>query len=63
MCDTNAFLVRKGKEELVLENVDLIEAQEGLLRVTNIFGEEKKISGTLQKFSLRENKIVFLENS
>jgi predicted RNA-binding protein len=63
MCETNAFLERGGKEELLLENVDVIEVVDGTLRLINIFGEEKKIKGSLKKFSLRENKIVFRENS
>jgi len=63
MCETNAFLERGGGEELLLENVDVIEVVDGTLRLTNIFGEEKKIKGSLKKFSLRENKIVFREDS
>jgi len=63
MCETNAFLERGGGEELLLENVDVIEVVNGTLRLINIFGEEKKIKGSLKKFSLRENKIVFREDS
>jgi predicted RNA-binding protein len=63
MCETNAFLERAGGEELLLENVDLIEVVDGMLRLISIFGEEKKIKGSLKKFSLRESKIVFHENS
>ena len=63
MCETNAFLERGGGEELLLENVDLIEVVDGTLRLVNIFGEEKKIKGSLKKFSLRESKIVFREDS
>lgn len=63
MCETNAFLERGGGEELLLENVDVIEVVDGTLRLINIFGEEKKIKGSLKKFSLREGKIVFREDS
>ena len=63
MCETNAFLEQGGGEELLLENVDVIEVVDGTLRLINIFGEEKKIKGSLKRFSLRENKIVFRENS
>jgi predicted RNA-binding protein len=63
MCETNAFLERGGGEELLLENVDVIEVVDGMFRLINIFGEEKKIKGSLEKFSLRENKIVFREDS
>jgi predicted RNA-binding protein len=62
MCETNAFLERGGEEELLLENVDVIEVLDGTLRLINIFGEEKKIKGSLKRFSLHENKIVFREN-
>jgi predicted RNA-binding protein len=58
----NAFLERGGEEELLLENVDVIEVVDGTLRLINIFGEEKKIKGSLEKFSLREKKIVFRED-
>ena len=63
MCETNAFLERGGGEELLLENVDVIEVVNGTLRLINIFGEEKKIKGSLTKFSLRESKIVFREDT
>ena len=63
MCETNAFLERGGGEELLLENIDVIEVVDGMFRLINIFGEEKKIKGSLKKFSLRENKIVFREDS
>ena len=62
MCETNAFLERGEGEELLLENVDVIEVVDGALRLINIFGEEKEIKGSLKKFSLRENKIVFRED-
>ena len=63
MCEINVFLERGEGEELLLETVDVIEAVDGTLRLINIFGEEKKIKGSLKKFSLRENKIVFREDS
>ena len=63
MCETNAFLERGGKEELFLENVDLIEVVDETLRLVNIFGEKKEVKGSLKRFSLRENKIVLRASS
>lgn len=63
MCEANAYIQREGKEELILENVDLLEAGENTLRISNIFGEEKVVKGRLKRFSLRDNKIVLIENS
>ena len=63
MCQTSAFLEQGGKEELLLENVEKIETIDGMLRLINIFGEEKRIHGSFKRFSLRENKIVLQSNS
>ncbi|MFH0812735.1 MAG: CooT family nickel-binding protein [Pseudomonadota bacterium] len=63
MCDVNAYIQRAGREELILENVDSVEAGEGTLRLSNIFGEEKVVNGKLKSFSLRENKIILIESS
>ena len=59
VCETNMFIERGGKEELLVEHVEVIEVKNGRLRVINIFGEEKEIKGAFKRFSLRENKIVF----
>ncbi len=63
MCDIYAYVLRNGKEELILENVDLVEAENGMLRVSNIFGEQKVIAGTVKSFSQRAKKIVVAEQS
>ena len=37
MCEANAYLLREGKEELILEAVDILElAEEGKIRLANI---------------------------
>ena len=63
MCDTHAYIFRDGREELVLEHVDLVEAENGTLRVSNIFGEQKVVAGRIQRFSMRDNKIVITDQS
>jgi predicted RNA-binding protein len=63
MCEINAYLQHEGKEELLLELVDRVEAGEGMVRVANMFGEEKVVSGSIHRFSLREGKIVLREGS
>ncbi len=61
MCETNMFIERQGREELLVEHVEMIEMKNGKLRIIDIFGEEKEIKGLFKRFSLRENKIVFRE--
>ena len=63
MCDLNAYLVTKGKEELILENVDSLEAAHDKLTVSNIFGETRVVKGNVKMVSLREHKIIVIDNS
>lgn len=62
MCEANAFLLREGKEELLLEGVDLVQPEEdGQFRLVNIFGEQKIIQGRLKSMNLVDHKILFDE--
>jgi predicted RNA-binding protein len=60
MCEANAFLLREGKEELLLEEVDIVEPEEdGQYRLVSIFGEQKIIKGKLKGMNLVNHKILF----
>ena len=60
MCEANAFVYRDGKEELLLEAVDIVEPEEeGQYRLVSIFGEQKIIKGKLKGMNLVNHKIVF----
>jgi len=59
MCEANAYLIRDGKEELILEAVDIVEpAEEGKIRMANIFGEQKVIAAKLKSMSLVNHRII-----
>lgn len=59
MCDINVFVVKKGIEEKVLENVDLIEEVAQGMRLVNIFGEERTIKAKMVRFDNSEKRMVF----
>ncbi|MFZ7126853.1 MAG: CooT family nickel-binding protein [Desulfobacterales bacterium] len=60
MCEANAYLVKDGTEELVLEAVDTVEPQEdGEFRLVDIFGGQKVIRGRLREMKLVDHRIVF----
>ena len=63
MCELNAYIQEEGKKELILGNVDSMEIEDGILRLANIFGEEKVIQGVLKRVSLRDNKIFVIKKS
>ena len=60
MCEANAYIYKDGKEDLVLESVDVIEPEEETgYRLVNIFGEQKIIKGKIKFINLVNHKIVF----
>ncbi|MBW1979758.1 MAG: CooT family nickel-binding protein [Deltaproteobacteria bacterium] len=59
MCEANAYLVRDGKEELLLEAVDILEpVEDGKIRLANIFGEQRVLEAKLKSMSLVSHKII-----
>ena len=58
MCEATAYLIRDGKEEKLLESVDIVEPDNGKLRIVNIFGEQKLVDAKIKKLNLVEHKIV-----
>ncbi|MBF0203629.1 MAG: CooT family nickel-binding protein [Desulfamplus sp.] len=61
MCEANAYMIKDGKEELLMEAVDVIEPEENNVsyRIVSIFGEQKTIKGRIKSMNLVGHKIVF----
>lgn len=61
MCEANAYVIRNGKEELVMEAVDRIEPENNGLRLVNIFGDQKFIRADIHALHLVDHKIFLKE--
>ena len=59
MCEAHAFLIKNGKEEKILESVDLVRLEGDKAELVNIFGEQKVIKARLKSYNNTERKIVF----
>lgn len=60
MCEANAYLAKNGKEELLLESVDLVEPMaDGSWRLLSIFGEQKLVKGRIRRMNLNDHKLFF----
>lgn len=60
MCESAAYIIKDGQEELFLESVDLIEPEgDDEFRFVTIFGEQKIIKAKLKSINLVNHKIVF----
>ncbi|HYQ47715.1 MAG TPA: CooT family nickel-binding protein [Thermodesulfovibrionales bacterium] len=58
MCEANAYIYKDGKEELYLENVDVMRPEEGKIFMKNLFGEQKIFEGEIKEVSLLRHKIL-----
>ena len=58
MCETNAYIEEDGREELYLENVDILRPEDGKIYLKNLFGEQKYFEGTLKEVSLNKHRII-----
>jgi predicted RNA-binding protein len=62
MCEANAYLIKNGKEELIMEAVDLVEPEaDGCYRIVGIFGDQKIIRGRIKSMNLVNHKVLFEE--
>ena len=59
MCEAHAFLLKDGREEKMLENVDIVELNNGEVRLENIFGEQRIVKARFKLYSNTQRKIVF----
>jgi len=58
MCEADAYLYQDGKEELLLEDVDIMRPEDGKLYLCSITGEQKVVEAKLKEISLLNHKIV-----
>ena len=61
MCEANAYLVKDGKEELVLEDLMVLRPEGEDLYLQNIFGEQKKIKARIKELNLIDHRILLEE--
>lgn len=58
MCEANAYILQDGKEELLLESVDILEPLKEGIFIQNIFGEQKLLPAHIKVIRLLEHKII-----
>jgi predicted RNA-binding protein len=61
MCEASAYVLKDGREELLLQDVDLIEPDGDNLRLVNIFGEQKVLKAKILSLNLVNHKVLLVE--
>ena len=58
MCESTAYILKNGKEELLLESVDVLENMGGHVKLISMFGEEEIVAARVKTLSLVDHKII-----
>jgi predicted RNA-binding protein len=58
MCQSNAYLERDGKQQLIITDVGLIRPEGNKILLVNIFGEEELVDANIKMIDLLHRKIV-----
>jgi len=61
MCEVNAYLLKDGKEWLLLEKVYKLETTDDQIHIENLFGEQKFVNLSLKEIDFDRNRLVFVE--
>jgi predicted RNA-binding protein len=61
MCEANAYLLKEGREELVLEDISILRPEQEGLYLQNIFGEQKRIKARIKELNLVDHRIILEE--
>ena len=58
MCESNAYLIKNGEEQLVMESVDFVQPQGSKILLRSIFGEQTLVEARLREMDLTGHRIV-----
>jgi predicted RNA-binding protein len=58
MCESTAYILKDGKEELFLESIDVLENMDGHVKLISMFGEEEIVEARVKTLSLVDHKII-----
>ena len=57
MCQSNAYIIKDGEEEMILSDIISIKPTGNRLLLTNLFGEEEAIEASIEEVDLLHHKI------
>ncbi len=58
MCEAHAFVLKDGEETKLMENVDKVEMDGDVIKIINIFGEQRILKGKMRSYNNTDRKIL-----
>lgn len=61
MCQSSVYLVKDGREELVMEDVSVVKPQGEELLLVGMLGEKKQVKAKIKELQLVDHRILLEE--
>ncbi|MFY9114952.1 MAG: CooT family nickel-binding protein [Dethiobacteria bacterium] len=61
MCQSDAYLLKDGVKELIMEDVSRVKPDREEIILTGMFGEEKQIKAKIKEILLTDHEIILEE--
>ncbi len=61
MCEANAYLIKDGEEELIMESVDTLRPEKNGIYLQDIFGGQHTIKARIKEMNLVDHRILLEE--
>ena len=61
MCEANAYLIKDGHKQLIMEAVDSVEPDDGGVKLLSIFGDQKFVKASIHSLALVDHNIFLKE--
>ena len=61
MCEANAYLIKDGQQQLIMEAVDSVDPEDGGVRLLSIFGDQKFVKANIHSLALVDHNIFLKE--
>ena len=58
MCEAVVFVVKEGEKEQIMENVVTVHPEGEKLLLTDLFGEQKLITASIERVDLTGHEII-----
>jgi predicted RNA-binding protein len=61
MCEANAYLIKEGEEQLIMESVDIVRPEENGIYLRDIFGGQRTLKARIKEMNLVDHRIMLEE--
>lgn len=60
MCLSKAYVERRGKKELLMEEIVSVEIKDGRLLLKTLFGEQKEVGANIREINFLTSSMVLV---